>query len=64
MIPIALKFLSQQFIASVEAGNMARCSSKSDKLRNINSIGYMRGFRNFRQGGGVQVNLTKFFCFF
>ena len=25
---------------SVEVSNMARCSSKSDELRNINSIGY------------------------
>ena len=33
------KFLSYQFIASVEISNMARWSSKSDELRNINSIG-------------------------
>ena len=41
MIPMTLfkKFLSLQFIASVEVCNMARCSGKSDKLRNINSIG-------------------------
>ena len=35
MIPIALfkKFLSKQFIASVEVINMARCFSKSDELK-------------------------------
>ena len=34
MIPIALfkKFLSKQFIASVEVSNIARCSSKSPSL--------------------------------
>ena len=41
MIPIPLfgKFLSKQFIVIVELSNIARCSSKSDNLRNINSIG-------------------------
>ena len=43
MIPIALfkfkKFLSQQFIASVEVSNIARCSSKTNQLRDIDSIG-------------------------
>ena len=41
MIPIALikKFLSLQFIASVEVSNMARCSSKTNELRDIDSIG-------------------------
>ena len=40
MIPIASlkKFLSLQFIARVEVSNMARCSSKTNELRNINSI--------------------------
>ena len=41
MIPIALfkKFLSYQFIASVEVSNMASCSSKTNELRDIDSIG-------------------------
>ena len=41
LIRIALfkKFLSQQFIASVEVSNMARCSSKTNKLRDIDIIG-------------------------
>ena len=41
MIPIALfkKFLNKQFIASVEVSNTARCSSKSNELRDIDSIG-------------------------
>ena len=41
MIPIALfeKFLSQQFIASAEESNIARCSSKTNELRDIDSIG-------------------------
>ena len=41
MIPIALfkKFLSKQFIASVEVSNMARCSSKTNELRDKDSIG-------------------------
>ena len=44
MIQIALfkKFLSQQFIASVdsvEVSNMARYSCKMDDLRDIDSIG-------------------------
>ena len=40
MIPIALlkKFLSEQFITSVEVGNMARCSSKTNELRDTDSI--------------------------
>ena len=40
MIPIALfkKFLSYQFIASVEVSNIARCSSKTNELRDIDSI--------------------------
>ena len=33
------KFLSYKLTASVEVCNMARCSSKWDELRNINSIG-------------------------
>ena len=39
MIPIALlkKFLSSQFIASVEVSNIARCSSKMNELRDIDS---------------------------
>ena len=41
MIPIALfkKFLSSQFIASFEVSNVARCSSKTNALRDIDSIG-------------------------
>ena len=41
MIPIALfeKFLSSQFIASVEVSNIARCSNKTNELRDIDSIG-------------------------
>ena len=41
MIQIALfkKFLSQQFIASVEVSNIARCSRKTNELRDIDSIG-------------------------
>ena len=41
MIPIALfkKFLSQPFIVSVEVINMARCSNKTNALRDIDSIG-------------------------
>ena len=41
MIPIALfkKFLSQQFIASVEVSNIARYSSRINELRDIDSIG-------------------------
>ena len=48
MIPIALfkKFLSEQFIASVEVSNIARCSSKTNELRDIDSIGCTGG------GGG------------
>ena len=40
MIPIALfkKFLSSQFIASAEVSNIARCSSKTNELRDIDSI--------------------------
>ena len=41
MILIALfkKFLSDQFIASVEVSNIARCSSKTNELRDLDSIG-------------------------
>ena len=41
MIAIAFfkKFLSLQFIASVEVSNIARCSSKTIELRDIDSIG-------------------------
>ena len=41
MIPIVLfkKFMSLQCIASVEVSNMARCSSKTNALRDIDSIG-------------------------
>ena len=41
MIPIALfkKFLSQQFIASVEVSSMARFSNKTNELRIIDFIG-------------------------
>ena len=39
LIALLEKILSKQFIASVEIGNMARCSSQSDELRNISSIG-------------------------
>ena len=41
MIPIALfkKFLSAHFIASVEVSNIARYSSKTNELRDIDSIG-------------------------
>ena len=41
MIPIALlkKFLRLQFIVSVEVSNMARYSSKTNELRDIDSIG-------------------------
>ena len=37
MIPIALfkKFLEKQFIASIEVSNMARRSSKTNELRDI-----------------------------
>ena len=40
MIPIALfkKFQRLQFFASVEFSNMARCSSKSKDMRDIDSI--------------------------
>ena len=49
IIPIALlkKFLSIQFIASVEVSNMARCSSKTNKLRDIDSIGSYIEFYTF-----------------
>ena len=45
MIPIALfkKFLSQRFIASVEVSNIARCSSKTNELSDIDSIGCRAG---------------------
>ena len=39
IITVFEKFLSKPFSASVEVSNMARCSSKSDELKNINSIG-------------------------
>ena len=41
MILIALlrKFLSQQFIVSVEVSNIAKWSSKTNELRDIDSIG-------------------------
>ena len=41
MIPVALfkKFLSYKFIASVEVSNKARCSSKTNELRDIDPIG-------------------------
>ena len=41
MIPIALfnKFLSSHFITSVEVSNLTRCSSKTNELREIDSIG-------------------------
>ena len=41
MIPITLfkKFLSYQFIANDEISSMARCSSKTNELRDIDSIG-------------------------
>ena len=41
MIQITMfkKFLSSQFIASVEVNNMIRCSSKANELRDIDSIG-------------------------
>ena len=40
MIALFKKFLSQQFIESVEVSSMARCSSKTNELRDIDSIGY------------------------
>ena len=41
MIPIALfkKFLSEQFISSVEVSNIARFSSKTNELKDMDSIG-------------------------
>ena len=41
MIQLALfkKFLSEQFIVSVEVSNIARCCSKTNELRDIDSIG-------------------------
>ena len=41
MLPIDLfkKFLSYQLIASFEVSNIARCSSKTNELRDIDSIG-------------------------
>ena len=33
------KFLSQLFIVSVEVSNIARCSSKTNELKDIDSIG-------------------------
>ena len=41
MISIALfkKFLSQQFIATADVSNMTLCSSKTNELRDIDSIG-------------------------
>ena len=39
MIQIVLKFLSLQFIASVEVSNMARSSSKTNELRDTASKG-------------------------
>ena len=41
MIPIALfkKFLSEQFISSVEVSNIARFSSKKNELKDMDSIG-------------------------
>ena len=41
MIPIVLlkKILCYQFFASVEVSNMARCLSKTNELRCIDSIG-------------------------
>ena len=41
MIPIVLfkKFLSEKFIANVEVSNIARCSSKTNKLRDIDYRG-------------------------
>ena len=41
MISIALfkKFLSYQFIATIEVSNMARCSSKTNELKDIDSLG-------------------------
>ena len=38
MIPIDFVSEVSEFISSVEASNIARCSSKSDELRNMNSI--------------------------
>ena len=41
MILIALfkKFLSLQFFASIEVSNIARCSSQTNELRDMDSIG-------------------------
>ena len=41
LIALFKKFLSEQFIASVEVSNIARCSSKPNELRDIDSIGLL-----------------------
>ena len=38
-IALFKKFLTLQFIASVEVSNVARCSSKANELRDIDSKG-------------------------
>ena len=41
MIPIAVfkKCVCKQFITRLEVSKMARCSSKSDNLRDVDSLG-------------------------
>ena len=39
LITLFKKFLSLQFIVSVEVSNMARCSCKTNELLDIDSIG-------------------------
>ena len=52
MIPIALfnKFLSKQFIGSVVVSNMARCSYKTNELRDIDSLDVERGTSPSKNG--------------
>ena len=62
MIRIALfeKFLSSQFIVSVEASSIARFSSKSDELRNISYIGcraFLKGTHHHLKNGNCNSKI-------
>ena len=61
MIPIALfkKFLSLQFIMSVEVRNIVRCSSKTNELRDIDSIGYRASIITSKTSRSIMDNYTS-----
>ena len=60
VIPIALfkKFLSSQFV-SVKVSNMARCSSKTNELRDVDTIGKLKRGTSPSKNGKLIISQSK-----